>query len=156
MHKKEAFQDLSLVEKMLKLMDTGYTLLARKEGSLSIKLFELDGFFVEVQYNFNTNKIDSVEIVNLDDYCRIPIQYSKGCPNGCEFCDLPTFDGKVYRTKTVEQFLYELEMIYVKGWKGIISIIDDNFTLDRNFLKTDFFPSLIRWNTERKNPFTFE
>jgi len=67
MHKKEAFQDLSLVEKMLKLMDTGYTLLARKEGSLSIKLFELDGFFVEVQYNFNTNKIDSVEIVNLDD-----------------------------------------------------------------------------------------
>lgn len=67
MQKKEAFQDLSKVEKMLKLMDTGYTLLARKEGSLSIKLFELDGFFVEVRYNLNTNKIESVEIVNLDD-----------------------------------------------------------------------------------------
>ena len=67
MTKKEAFQDLSKVEKMLILLDKGYTLLARKEDHLSIKLFKLSGFFVEVKYHMANNKIESVEVVKLDD-----------------------------------------------------------------------------------------
>ncbi|MDA3904648.1 MAG: hypothetical protein PF484_01095 [Bacteroidales bacterium] len=67
MQTKEAFQQLSIVQQMLLIMDTGYTLLARKEYPLSIKLFELNGFYVEVKYHYLDNKIVSVEVVNLDD-----------------------------------------------------------------------------------------
>ncbi|MBN1651107.1 MAG: hypothetical protein JW857_07255 [Bacteroidales bacterium] len=67
MNQKEAFQELSIIQKMVLIMDKGYTLLARKEGPLSIKLFELNGFFVEVRYHLIDNKIISVEMVSLDD-----------------------------------------------------------------------------------------
>jgi hypothetical protein len=67
MPKKEAFLQLSIVQQMMLIMDSGYTLLARKEGSLSIKLFELNGFFVEVQYHYIENKIVSVMVVDLDE-----------------------------------------------------------------------------------------
>lgn len=67
MHNKEAFIQLSIVQQMVLIMDSGYNLLARKEDPLSIKLFELNGFFVEVKYHLVENKITSVEIVNLDD-----------------------------------------------------------------------------------------
>jgi len=67
MPKKETFLQLSMVEQMLLIMDRGYTLLARKEEPLSIKLFELNGYFVEVKYHLKKNKIVSVEVVNLDE-----------------------------------------------------------------------------------------
>lgn len=62
-----AFQKLSIVQQMMQIMDSGYTLLVRKEGPINIKLFELDGFFVEVRYNSVENRIVSVEIVELND-----------------------------------------------------------------------------------------
>jgi len=67
MPNKEAFLKLSIVQQMVLIMDRGYTLLARKEDALSIKLFELNGFYVEVMYHFVENKIVSVKIVELDD-----------------------------------------------------------------------------------------
>ena len=67
MPKKEAFLKLSIVQQMVLIMDSGYTLLARKEGALSIKLFELNSFYVEVKYHFVENKIVSVTVVDLDD-----------------------------------------------------------------------------------------
>lgn len=67
MPKKEAFLQLSIVQQMMLIMDSGYTLLARKEGPLSIKLFELNGFFVEVKYHYIENKIVSVMVVDLDE-----------------------------------------------------------------------------------------
>jgi len=67
MPNKDAFLQLSTVQQMVLIMDRGYTLLARKEGSLSIKLFELNGFYVEVRYHFVENKIVAVTVVDLDD-----------------------------------------------------------------------------------------
>ena len=67
MPKKDAFLELSIVQQMVLIMDSGYTLLARKEGALSIKLFELNGFYVEVKYHFVENKIVSVTVVDLDE-----------------------------------------------------------------------------------------
>jgi|GEM_PF-3710556 len=67
MLEKDKFQELSVVEQMTLIMDKGYALLARKSGSVSIKLFELYGFFVEVKYHMQIRKIISVQIVNLDD-----------------------------------------------------------------------------------------
>ena len=67
MPNKEAFLQLTVVQQMVLIMDRGYTLLARKEGSLSIKLFELNGFYVEVKYHFVENRIVAVAVVDLDD-----------------------------------------------------------------------------------------
>ncbi len=67
MPEKEAFLKLSMVDQMLLIMDKGYTLLARKQDDLSIKLFELNNYFVEVKYHLKENKIISVAVVNIDD-----------------------------------------------------------------------------------------
>lgn len=67
MLEKEDFIKLSVVQQMILIMDKGYTLLARKEGNMSIKLFELNGFFIEVKYHLKENKILSVEVVDLND-----------------------------------------------------------------------------------------
>lgn len=67
MPEKEAFLQLSMVEQMLLIMDKGYTLLTRKQDDLSIKLLELNGYFVEIKYHLKENKIKSVELVNLDE-----------------------------------------------------------------------------------------
>ena len=72
MQKKEVFQNLSVEEQMLLIMESASTLLVRKEGNLSIKLFEFEGFFVEVKYNTLEKKIETVSVVELnvvtDDY----------------------------------------------------------------------------------------
>jgi hypothetical protein len=64
---KESFLQLSMVQQMLLIMDKGYTLLARKEEAVSIKLFELNGFYVEVKYHSIENRIVSIEIVELEE-----------------------------------------------------------------------------------------
>ncbi|MCD6180354.1 MAG: hypothetical protein J7K39_10670 [Bacteroidales bacterium] len=64
---KEAFLQLSTVQQMVLIMEKGYALLVRKENPLNIKLFELNGFYVEVKYHFIENKIVSIELVNLED-----------------------------------------------------------------------------------------
>ncbi|RLD36347.1 MAG: hypothetical protein DRI74_09220 [Bacteroidetes bacterium] len=64
---KETFLQLSTVQQMVLVMEKGYALLVRKENPLNIKLFELNGFYVEVKYHFIENKIVSIELVNLED-----------------------------------------------------------------------------------------
>ena len=67
MQKKEVFQNLSIEQQMILIMDSASTLLVRREENLSIKLFELDGFFVEVKYNTLEKKIETVSVVELND-----------------------------------------------------------------------------------------
>jgi len=55
------------------------------------------------------------------------VQYSRGCPFNCEFCDIIEIYGRVPRTKSNEQMLYELEALKATGWKGLVFIVDDNF-----------------------------
>ncbi len=64
---KETFLQLSMVQQMLLIMDIGYTLLVRKEDAVSIKLFEMNQFYVEVKYHSTKNKILSIEIVELEE-----------------------------------------------------------------------------------------
>ncbi|MEN6510609.1 MAG: radical SAM protein, partial [Chloroherpetonaceae bacterium] len=100
--------------------------------------------------------IPSWELVDLRKYATLNIQYSRGCPFNCEFCNITTLFGRVPRTKSSEQILHELDIIYDMGWRGGIFFVDDNFIGNHKKLKADILPALIQWMKKRKYPFSFQ
>jgi radical SAM superfamily enzyme YgiQ (UPF0313 family) len=84
-------------------------------------------------------------LVNLSKYASLNLQYSRGCPFNCEFCDITALFGHKPRTKTTNQILIELDNLNRLGWKGGVFFVDDNFIGNKNQLKTDLLPSLIKW-----------
>lgn len=95
------------------------------------------------------------ELVKTGHYGAMNIQYSRGCPFDCEFCNITSLFGRVPRTKSTEQILQELDSIYALKWRGNVFIVDDNFIGNRAKLKRELLPAMIKWMKRRKNPFTF-
>ncbi|HDR50096.1 MAG TPA: radical SAM protein, partial [Mariniphaga anaerophila] len=94
-------------------------------------------------------------LIRFADYSSKSIQYSRGCPFNCEFCDITAMLGHKMRTKTTTQVLTELEQLYQQGWRGDIFFVDDNFIGKKQELKKDLLPAMVKWMEEHKNPFTF-
>jgi radical SAM superfamily enzyme YgiQ (UPF0313 family) len=94
-------------------------------------------------------------LVDLKKYASVTIQYCRGCPFDCDFCDIIILDGHKPRTKTRDQILSELEAIYNQGYRGSIFIVDDNFIGNKKKLKAEILPAMTQWMEERKYPFTF-
>ena len=93
-------------------------------------------------------------LIKLKHYATMSIQYSRGCPFDCEFCDIPIMNGRVSRTKTKGQLLKEIDALYKHGWRGGLFIVDDNFIGNKRNVK-EMMPSLIDWMRKKKYPFTF-
>ena len=94
-------------------------------------------------------------LIKMGKYISMNIQYSRGCPYDCEFCDIVALNGHTPRTKTREQVLRELDALFQNGWKGSVFIVDDNFIGNKKKLKEDILPALIEWRGRQKYPPSF-
>ncbi len=95
------------------------------------------------------------ELINIKHYASINIQYSRGCPYNCEFCDITLLCGHMPRTKEREQVIREIESVDASGFRGSIFFVDDNFIGNKKKLKDEILPDIIRWMERRRYPFTF-
>jgi radical SAM superfamily enzyme YgiQ (UPF0313 family) len=92
-------------------------------------------------------------LIKMGKYSSMNLQYSRGCPFNCEFCDITFLDGNVPRTKSSQQVLAEIDSLYNAGWRGDIFFVDDNFIGNKKKLKEETLPAIIGWMKKKKRPF---
>ena len=92
-------------------------------------------------------------LINMKKYSSMNLQYSRGCPFNCEFCDITFLDGRIPRTKNKEQVLAEMDSLYQAGWRGDLFFVDDNFIGNKKKLKEETLPAIIDWMQKTKASF---
>lgn len=114
------------------------------------------GRFVAPKFTADVTKtpVPRFDLLRRRDYIYFAVQFSRGCPFNCEFCDIIELYGRRPRVKTVEQFLGELEMLYKSGYRGQIDFVDDNFIGNKKAVKA-MLPALIAWQRAHNFPFWF-
>jgi len=95
------------------------------------------------------------ELVDMGKYASMNVQYSRGCPFNCEFCDIIILNGHRPRTKDKSQLIAEFEALYGQGWRNSVFIVDDNFIGNKRKLKEETLPAMVEWSQKRKYPFRF-
>lgn len=91
-------------------------------------------------------------LIDFKDYVSMSVQYSRGCPYDCEFCDIVVMNGRIPRVKTPEQMIREFQHLYDAGWRGAVFVVDDNFIGNKAQVKK-LLPLLIAWQAEHGFPY---
>jgi radical SAM superfamily enzyme YgiQ (UPF0313 family) len=95
------------------------------------------------------------ELADLRRYGSMCLQYSRGCPFDCEFCDITAKFGHRSRTKSAAQVLAELDALAAAGWRGPVFFVDDNFIGNKRKLREELLPALTAWQRNHRHRFTF-
>jgi radical SAM superfamily enzyme YgiQ (UPF0313 family) len=103
--------------------------------------------------NMKTSPLPDYTLVDMKKYSSQCIQFSRGCPFNCEFCDITALLGHKHRIKSTEQIIREMQNLNDLGWKGAVFFVDDNFIGNKKILKTDLLPAIIRWMEKHNYPF---
>jgi len=94
-------------------------------------------------------------LIKMRRYFSMNLQFSRGCPFSCEFCDITTLYGNTTRTKSAHQMVGELDALYDAGWRGSVFFVDDNFIGNKKRLKDEVLPAMIEWMKRKRFPFDF-
>ena len=97
--------------------------------------------------------VPDFHLVDLKRYSAMSVQYSRGCPFNCEFCDIIEIYGRVPRTKSNQQMLAEFDALKALGWRGTVFIVDDNFIGNKKNVR-QLLPELAEWQKSKGYPFT--
>jgi radical SAM superfamily enzyme YgiQ (UPF0313 family) len=92
----------------------------------------------------------SWDLIDMKKYASMSIQFSRGCPFNCDFCNVTVLFGHRPRLKSAQQVTAELDRMYDSGWRGNIFFVDDNFIGNKQYLKTNLLPALIEWRKDKK------
>ena len=103
----------------------------------------------------STTPVPLWSLIDTKHYATVNIQYSRGCPFDCEFCDITLLNGRQPRTKSRQQLEEELDTIFAKGWHGSVFVVDDNFIGNKKKLKEEILPAMADWSRKRGYPFSF-
>jgi len=95
------------------------------------------------------------DLLDMKAYSSMSIQYSRGCPFRCEFCDIWKSYGNTPRLKPANNIMLELGSLYDLGWQGPVFIVDDNFIGNKKRVKNELLPVLIEWQKKHKHVFRF-
>jgi len=102
--------------------------------------------------NISDSPVPRWDLLNMKLYASMSMQFSRGCPFSCEFCDIPFLQGNEYRTKTPGQMIKEFSDLYDHGWRGRVFIADDNFIGNRSRAR-NLLKALAAWQKARGYPF---
>lgn len=108
----------------------------------------------EERPDITTSPIPRYNLLTLSDYSSVSLQYSRGCPYLCEFCDIIEIFGRRPRVKTAEQVLSEIEALHAAGYRGRIFFVDDNFIGNRRAVRK-MLPSITAYQQKNDYPFSF-
>ncbi len=101
--------------------------------------------------DIRTSPLPRWDLIDMRRYATMAVQYSRGCPFNCDFCNVTSLFGHRVRTKSTEQMIAELDGLYALGWRGRVFFVDDNFIGNKHRLKTDLLPRLIAWQRGKKS-----
>ena len=132
------------------------------EGEITIPMFIRDlekgcksGEYKSDEKADMTNAVvPRFDLIRFKDYIQVGIQFSRGCPFNCEFCDIIELYGRKPRTKTPEQVIKELQALYELGHRGHIDFVDDNFIGNKTTVRK-VLPVIKEWSEANKFPFYF-
>ncbi|MEL6385704.1 MAG: radical SAM protein, partial [Cyanobacteria bacterium J06626_18] len=141
----------------------GADFLILDEGEITLPMFveaiergETSGLFRSGgdKPDITITPIPRYDLLEFDAYAEMSIQFSRGCPFQCEFCDIIVLYGRKPRTKAPEQLLAELQYLYELGWRRSIFMVDDNFIGNKRNVKL-LLKEMKPWMEERNYPFSF-
>lgn len=132
--------------------------LVLNEGEITIPMFLADLEKGQAKQRYATSEYADItqtpipdwSLIKLNKYDSMSVQYTRGCPFACDFCNVTALLGRRMRLKTTEQFIAELDSLYDLGWRRNIFIVDDNFIGNKRILKEELLPALIKWREGKK------
>jgi len=127
--------------------------LVLNEGEITLPLFIKDYLAGSPKHIYQTDQYadmhltpaPDISIIKLSDYDCMSIQFSRGCPFHCDFCNVTALLGHTPRLKSSAQIIAELDQLYAAGWRRNVFFVDDNFIGNKKILKEDILPALINW-----------
>ncbi|MGP8260209.1 MAG: B12-binding domain-containing radical SAM protein [Acidobacteriaceae bacterium] len=101
-----------------------------------------------------TSPLPDLSLIKMGRYNTMTVQYSRGCPFNCEFCDIIEIYGRQPRTKAVEQVLAELNQLQQAGWRDAVFVVDDNFIGNKRRAK-ELLSAMVEWGRDHGRPFRY-